>query len=133
MVKTRGGVYRSPPTKKPKPAAGSARKVRNKVVSPTARRQSTVEQEQEQYTSDDFDNADEEDLLEKPADTEYASDSSQGSIRRSLPVNLQRTLVADIQSRGGITKFDSETDPQAVRNLCDTRLELYGGRGDQLE
>jgi hypothetical protein len=46
-------------------------------------------------------------------------------------LNLQLTLLKDIQSAGGIDKFHLGSS-QALSFLCDSRPELYGARGDKV-
>lgn len=137
MVKTRKGNYTSPhpSNKPPKPSSGSVRKVKNKVGSPAAKnRPSSLSSplQQGEHSSDDFEFDKEEDIEEQQE--AVASDSSlcsQGSQRQRLPFHLQRTLLSDIQLRGGIDNFGLESE-QALSLICDQRPELYGERGDSL-
>ena len=59
------------------------------------------------------------------------SETSRGSRRAKQTLNLQRTLLKDIQSAGGVGKFHGGSS-QALAFLCDTRPELSGGRGDKV-
>ena len=135
MVHTRRGEYQSP--KPPLPKSSVKNKLKNKVGSPvgrtkTAGRANTAVASQGEYSSDDFDISEEEDVNQEqehiPSDSSFCS---QASRRQRLPFNLQATLLSDIQVRGGIDKFGLESE-QALALLCDDRPELYGERGDPL-
>lgn len=105
------------------------------MASPIARKtfQPSPLREDEDLESDEVDEEEEEELSglvpqlsDNPSDSESTS-----SQRQRLPINLQRQLLIDIQSKGGIDKFGLDSQ-QSLANLCDQRPLLYGPRGDKL-
>jgi hypothetical protein len=143
MVKTRGSKGREYISSPQKSSRTPARKLKDKVGSPAARASRglaakavassapTVADETNGFSSDEFYYSDEDEHKSRSA-SPIASDSatSQTSVgsRTKLPLNLQLTLLNDIQSAGGIEKFQIESH-QALSELCDKRPELYGARG----
>jgi len=145
MVTTRQGKNQSKPPSAPSPAANratAARRVKNKVASPVAKRKADIlpppiatgppsPLRDAGYSSDEFDLDAEDD---EPSEQERASDSSvstTGSQRKKLPGHLLSQLAADIQGRGGIERFSLEAE-QALSLLCDQRPELFGTRASKL-
>jgi hypothetical protein len=143
MVKTRSGDNNS------RTSAVSNRKgkARNKVSSPVPKRVAVtrVVNEDVEPTSDEYNYSDEEDdcstAPSRPASNSigsavnYSSDNSGKSVsREKLPFNIQKALVFDIQSSGGIVVFAliGQEGVQAVASLCDKRKDTFGRRGDPL-
>ena len=120
-------------------ATGSATRTKNKVSSPKpakpkvakAARLPETPPDEVDYSSDDFEYDDQEDLASAPTSAAGdESDTSAGS-RKKLALHLQHQLLADINKRGGLDKFGDEK-PQALALLCDGRDTLYGQRGSSL-
>ncbi len=145
MVKTSGREYNSTITTPQTSSRTTARKLKNKVGSPAARASrglvakavassALVEDATSYPSSDEFQFSDEDDAKPRSA-SPFASASvtsqSSGGSRSKLPLNLQLTLLKDIQREGGIDKFHLGSS-QALSFLCDTRPELYGARGDKV-
>lgn len=132
MVRTRGQGKQTD-GKQSTPSKAAARKVKNKVGSPPVRPPIGLRPlvEESDVESDEFDYNEEEDSapVETPSDADSAASSA--SSRARLPHNLQRQLLIDIQNKGGIKEFGSESE-QALRAICDAREQLYGKRGSRL-
>jgi hypothetical protein len=120
-------------TTEPSPAQPPpARKVKNKVGSPSPARKPAAEPPPAAgYSSDEFAYSDYEDssLSALPVEN-YNSDTSQGK-RAALNPILQKELLTDIQKHGGLQAFRLR-DQQALSHLCNLRPEVYGTRGDAL-
>ena len=146
MVRTRRGAYEPSASADSKPPirSSSGRKVKNKVGSPAARRavQAIAVKEYpppsplRDCSSDEFSYSEEEDTEEDKQRTkqdEPPSDNSvaTGGSRQRLSLNIQRTLVSDIQEAGGIDSFSLST-AHALKELCDRRPDLYGRKGEAI-
>ena len=129
MVSTRarkGEGSSQPPNQPPN------KKVRNKVVSPVAKKRAVISKPEESgYSSDEFNYKDEEDETSVSASEASSTPSASGKQRSSLPHNLVRQLLIDIQQHGGIKVFQLQA-PQALKELCDKNQKLYGTRGDPI-
>ena len=141
---------RTAPAKVGSPIASSRKavqRVRDKISSPAARAQRAQAVKSavatgvsglldlEDFTQDEYD-TDEYDYGEEGDDSELSDASvvttaSGRKARNPLAWTLQQTLLKDIQDRGGIHKFGLKST-QALRNLCDSRPELYQTRGHPL-
>ena len=145
MVETRSKSKTRPPTPKntKKPTRAGATKVKNRISSPQARAARTISvkaiaqpsplRTAGGYSSDEFNYEEEEEQEQSDklhSDSSVVSSTS-GS-RIPLPWNLQQTLLQDIHSNGGIDKFrvTNKDSPQALSKLLDTRIDLYGKRGN---
>jgi hypothetical protein len=129
MVQTRRSKqYTEPSPAKPPPA----RKVKNKVGSPTPARKPAAEPPPAAgYSSDEFAYCDYEDSSSAlPAENYFSDTSSQGK-RATLSPILLKELLTDIQKHGGIQAFRLR-DQQALSHLCNLRPAIYGKRGDTL-
>jgi hypothetical protein len=103
------------------------------VVKPasTPRRKASTKKKSSAVSLADDEAASSDDFELSDTAASVQSNTSTGSRREKLPLNVEKQLLLDIEAKGGIQYFGYGKS-QGIAALLDTRKELYGNRGDQI-
>lgn len=138
MVTTRrrGNYGSTPPpaAKSSKRTSSGARKVKNKVSSPSPGKTASISNPLfSDLSSDEFDYGDylEEDSKGDLDESDSSTVSGSSTKRQRLPLYLLKQLLVDIQQAGGIHCFHLKSN-QALSEILNKRPDLYGSRGQPI-